>query len=45
MDLGIDLLGGGIVGHVVLVDDSLHWEGVGWLPSQGSPQADVGAWQ
>ena len=29
MDLGIDLLGGGIVGHVVLVDDSLHWEGVG----------------
>ena len=34
-DLGLDLLGGGPVGHVVRVvdvgDDPPHWGGVGWM--------------
>ena len=42
-DLGVDLLGVGSVGHVVRVVDvggeSLNWEGVGWIPPQGGPQA------
>ena len=38
------LLGGGSVGHALRVGDVGHdtanWEGFGWIPPQGGPQAD-----
>ena len=43
-DLGIDLFGGGPVGHAVLVrymvHDPLHWEGVGWIPPHWERQTE-----
>ena len=43
MDLRPYLLGGGPVGHAVWVRDVgcdlLHWEGFGWITSQGDPKA------
>ena len=43
-DLRLDLIGGGPIGHDVLVrgmvHDPLHSEGIGWIPPQGERQAD-----
>ena len=43
-DLGPYLLGGGSVGYALRVGDvghdTTHWEGLGWIPPHGGPQAD-----